>query len=65
MMNEKARAARNAYRRQYAKDHPDKIRKQQERYWTKKAAEMEAAELRASLDGKEADHDSRTAERRS
>lgn len=57
-MNDKARAARNAYRRRYAKEHPEKIRAQQERYWTKKAAQMEAAS-----EGKEANHDSRITER--
>lgn len=40
-MNEKAAAARRAYKRQWAKNNPDKIRAQQERYWTKKAAEQE------------------------
>lgn len=34
---EQARQARNAYKRQWAKDNPDKIRAQQERYWHKKA----------------------------
>lgn len=42
-MNEKAAAARRAYKRKWAKDHPDKVRAQQERYWAKKAAEKEKA----------------------
>lgn len=42
MMNEKAKEARRAYRRKWAKDNPEKIRAQQERYWQKKAAEIEA-----------------------
>ncbi len=40
-MTEKALAARRAYRRQWAKNNPDKIKAQQERFWAKKAAEME------------------------
>ncbi len=43
-MNEKAEAARRAYKRQWAKDNPDKIKAQQERYWTKKAEQAEAEE---------------------
>lgn len=41
-MNEQATEARRAYKRQWARDNPDKIRAQQERYWTKKAAEISA-----------------------
>lgn len=40
-MNEKAAAARRAYKRKWAKKNPDKVKAQQERYWTKKAAEAE------------------------
>ena len=40
-MNEKAAAARRAYKRKWAKANPDKVRAQQERYWTKKAAEID------------------------
>lgn len=40
-MTEKALAARRAYRRQWAKNNPDKIKAQQERFWAKKAVEME------------------------
>lgn len=36
-MNEKARAARNAYRRDWVKRNPEKVKAIQERYWTKKA----------------------------
>lgn len=42
-MNEHAREARRAYKREWAKKNPDKIRAQQERYWSKKAAEQAAA----------------------
>ena len=41
MMNEKAAAARRAYKRQWAKANPDKVRAAQERYWTKQAAQAE------------------------
>ena len=40
-MTDEARAARNAYRRKWAKANPDKIRAQQERYWTKVAKAKE------------------------
>lgn len=38
-MDEKALAARRAYKREWARKNPDKIRAQQRRYWEKKAAE--------------------------
>lgn len=41
-MNEEAKEARRAYRRQWAKNNPDKVKAQQERYWQKKAAERAA-----------------------
>ena len=41
-MNSKAAEARRAYKRKWAKENPDKVQAQQERYWTKKAAEAEA-----------------------
>lgn len=40
MMNEKAAEARRAYKRLWAKNNPDKVRAQQERYWSKKSEEM-------------------------
>lgn len=40
-MDEKAKAARRAYKRAWAKKNPEKIKAQQERYWTKKAAQTE------------------------
>lgn len=43
-MNAKAIAARREYKRKWAKEHPDKIREYQDRYWTKKAIEAEAGE---------------------
>ena len=42
-MNEKAKEARRAYRREWAKKNPDKVRAITERYWTKKAQAAEAA----------------------
>lgn len=45
-MEESARAARNAYRRAWYKQNPDKVKAQQERYWRKKAAAA-AAEVQA------------------
>lgn len=38
-MNERAKAARREYKRQWAKDNPEKVKAQQERYWSKKAEE--------------------------
>lgn len=43
-MNEQAKAARRAYKRKWAKQNPGKVKAQQERYWTKKAAEAAAQE---------------------
>ena len=47
-MNEQAKAARNAYKRKWAQENRDKVRAQQMRYWTKKAAQAaeKAAESR-------------------
>ena len=44
LMNEAAAEARRAYRREWARKNPDKIRAQQERYWAKRAAKAEQAE---------------------
>lgn len=38
-MNEQAAAARRAYKRKWARENRDKVKAQQERYWTRKAAE--------------------------
>lgn len=37
-MNEQAKEARRAYKRQWAKQNPEKVKAQQERYWARKAA---------------------------
>ena len=39
-MTEKAKEARRAYKRKWARENPDKIKAQQERYWTKRAEQM-------------------------
>lgn len=44
MMDEKAKEARRAYRRKWAKNNPEKVKAQQERYWQKKAALLEEAQ---------------------
>lgn len=43
MLNEQAAAARREYKRKWAQDNREKVKAQQERYWTKKAAEQAAA----------------------
>lgn len=43
-MDEKARAARNAYKREWNRQHPDRVKRYQDNYWSRKAAEAEAAE---------------------
>lgn len=43
-MTDNAKNARNAYRRKWAKNNPDKLREYQARYWEKKAAEQDAAQ---------------------
>jgi hypothetical protein len=40
-MDEKAIEARRAYKREWQRNNPDKVRAQQERYWQKKAAAKE------------------------
>ena len=43
-MDEKALELRRAYKRQWAKEHKESVRASQERYWQKKAAQMQAEE---------------------
>ena len=43
-MTEQAAEARRAYKREWARNNRDKVKAQQERYWTRKAAEAAAAE---------------------
>lgn len=49
-MTDAAREARNAYRRQWAAAHPDKVREWQRRYWEKKAQQAEAEALAQEAD---------------
>ena len=44
-MSEAAREARNAYKRKWAKENPDKVKAANRRYWEKKAQEAEAMEV--------------------
>ena len=43
-MSEAAREARNAYKREWAKKNPDKVKAANRKYWEKKAQEAEALE---------------------
>lgn len=43
-MTEEARAAIRAYKREWAKKNPDKVKAQQERYWEKKAQQVKQEE---------------------
>lgn len=44
-MTAQATAARRAYKREWAKKHPEKIREYQQKYWTKKAEQAAAPPL--------------------
>ena len=46
MMNEKAAEARRAYKREWARRNPDKVKAQQERYWARKAEALAQTEGR-------------------
>lgn len=39
-MTEEAKQARRAYKREWARNNPDKVKKYQEKFWNKKAAEL-------------------------
>lgn len=52
-MDEKAREARRAYKREWARRNPDKVRAAQERYWNRRGA-AEAAEKEKGETKKEA-----------
>lgn len=43
-MTKAARAARNAYKRKWAKENPDKVKAQQIRFWAKKAQEAQTVQ---------------------
>lgn len=38
-MDKAAKEARNAYKREWARNNPEKVKAAQERYWTRKAEE--------------------------
>lgn len=42
-MNDAAKEARRAYKREWQRKNKDKVKAYQEKYWNKKAAEMAAA----------------------
>ncbi len=50
-MNEKAKQARNAYKREWNRKNRDKVKKHQEAYWEKKAREAEAEKGEAIAEG--------------
>lgn len=50
-MNEAALKARKAYKREWAKKNPEKVKAYQEKYWNKKAAE--AATIKADAETQE------------
>lgn len=39
-MTDEAIEARRAYKRRWAREHPDKVREQQRRYWEKRAQQQ-------------------------
>ena len=43
-MTDAARAARREYKRKWAKDHPDRVRKHQEDFWERQARKGGAAD---------------------
>ena len=53
-MTKAAKEARRAYKREWARNHPDNVRASQEKYWEKKAAEA-AADKQEDGSGKEGD----------
>jgi len=50
-MNEKAAEARRAYKRQWARENPEKVKAQQERYWAKQAAKAAERATTPPADG--------------
>ena len=49
-MTEEAKEARRAYRRKWNKEHPDKVKEYQARYWQKKA---DQAAAQANIEAKD------------
>lgn len=52
-MTDAAKEARRAYKRKWARENPDKIRAQQDRYWSKRAEADAAAAAAQSEAGRE------------
>jgi hypothetical protein len=50
-MNEKAAEARRAYKRKWARENPEKVKAQQERYWVKQAAKAAERATTPPADG--------------
>ncbi len=50
-MTEEAKAARRSYKRKWAKEHPEKVKQHQERYWQKKAAKASGTEEKTEEQG--------------
>lgn len=51
LMTEQAKEARRAYKREWAKNNPEKVKASQERYWQRRA-ERHAAEQQTSESGR-------------
>lgn len=51
MMSEEALEARRAWQRKWAKENPEKVRAQQERYWQRKAEKMGLTQQSAGKEG--------------
>ena len=49
-MKKEAAEARRAYKRKWAAEHPESVRKSQEKYWAKKAAQMKEQEQKAAAE---------------
>lgn len=54
MMSEQAKAARRAYKAAWARNNPEKVKAQQERYWAKRAAQA-AQEMQQEPPAQEAE----------
>ena len=51
-MNDAAKAARREYKKKWQREHPEKVKQYQARYWDKKAREAAAAGDLPQGDGK-------------
>ncbi len=47
MLSEQAAAARREYKKMWARNNPDKVKAQQERYWQRRAAQQAQEEQHA------------------